>query len=283
MNQAYLLLDSAQIDNLPNRLFELVGSTPYHSLYLNTAYSALVTLSPVLVPVTPGSPLADTFTHEWRATAGIWLESEANEADVVQHLRSLIHARIEGDVTVFFRYYDPRITHLWLADLTPQERDRLMGPIRLISLPESIYPDGFIRQENPEQRTAQYAHTPWLFLTSEKLEHLSQAKQQRFAQQLIDHCQRYFPRRLQGLDLAAQQQWAAACQRSAARYGYSAADEVMRWVSFFAVLGDEFPDAANHAAYRQILNEKEVSPAQRLDNLMAELQRQLLTDKELII
>lgn len=283
MNQAYLLLDSAQIDNLPNRLFELVGSTPYHSLYLNTAYSALVTLSPVLVPVTPGSPLADTFTHEWSATTGIWLESEASEADVVQHLRSLIHARIEGDVTVFFRYYDPRITHLWLADLPPRERDWLMGPIRLISLPESIYPGAFIRQENPEQRTAQYAHKPWLFFAQEKLGHMNQAKRQRFAQKLIEHCQRYFPRRLQGLDLAAQQQWAAACERSAARHGYSAADEVTDWVTFHAVLGDEFPNAVDHAVYRQILNEKGVLPAQRLENLSAELQRQSVIAKELII
>ncbi|PSS45049.1 DUF4123 domain-containing protein [Pseudomonas sp. BBP2017] len=281
MNQAYLLLDGTLIDNLPSRLLELAGSTAYQSLYRQTAYSALLAVSPVLVPVLPNSPLAHTFTHEWSTTAGIWLESEVNEAALLQHLRSLIHARIEGDAKVFFRYYDPRITPLWLADMAPQERDRLMGPIRRILLPESLHPGGFIGQENPEQPIAQYTEKPWLLLTPAQLERMSAAKRQLLAQQLIEHCQQHFPQRLQGAEPAAQQQWASACQRSAERHGYSAADQVIHWANLHAVLGDEFPDAAEHAVYRLILDQKEVLPAQRLDNLNAELQRQLLTDKEL--
>ncbi|TDF82304.1 DUF4123 domain-containing protein [Pseudomonas sp. H9] len=281
MNQAYLLLDGAQIDDLPSRLLELTGSTPYHMLYQHTAYSGLLAVSPLLVPVIPDSPLAQHFAATWRLTAGIWLESEADQAAVVQHLRSLIHARIEGDVSVFFRYYDPRITHLWLADLEPQQRDRLMGPVRLISLPQSLLPGGVIRQENPEQPIAQYAHRPWLFLPQERVEHLSGAKRQRLAQQLIEHCQQYVPERLQGLDSEAQQLWALDCQRSAERHGFSAVDHVMRWANVYAVLGDEFPDAASHAVYRQILDDKGALPEQRLNNLSAELRRQLFTTKEL--
>ncbi|AIL60257.1 DUF4123 domain-containing protein [Pseudomonas alkylphenolica] len=281
MSQAYLLLDGALIDNLPSRLFELAGSTAFHALYQQTAYSTLVTVSPVLVPVVPNSPLAHTFTEEWRATAGIWLESEVDEAAVLQHLRSLIHARVEGDVRVFFRYYDPRITHLWLADLVPQQRDRLMGPIRLILLPESVHPGGLIRQENPEQPIAQYTDKPWLLLTPEQVDHLSAAKRQGLAQQLIEHCQQHFPQRLQGLEPAAQQQWTLACQRSAERHGYSAADQITRWANLHAALGDDFPNAADHAVYRQILDDKGASPAQRLDNLNTELHRQLLIDKDL--
>lgn len=282
MNQAYLLLDGALIDNLPGRLLALTGSTPYQSLYQHTAYRALLAVSPVLVPVIPGSPLALHFAQEWNETSGIWLESEAKESVLMQHLRSLVHVRVEGDVSVFFRYYDPRITHLWLAGLEPRERDRLMGPIRLISLPESLYPGGIIRQESPEQPIAQYRDKPWLFLSPEQVAHLNGAKRQRLTEQLIEHCQQYVPLRLQGLDLAAQQQWALDCQCSAERHGYSAVDHVTCWANLRAVLGDEFPNAADHAVYRRILDEKGVLPAQRLDNLSAELQRQLLTEKELI-
>jgi len=276
MNQAYLLLDAALIDSLPIRLSEL-GCSTFHPLYQQTAYHTLVAVGPVLVPVIPNSPLARTFTREWSETAGIWLESEADEVVVLQHLRSLIHARVEGDVTVFFRYYDPRITRLWLTDLLPSERDGLMGPIRLILLPES----GFIRQENPEQPMVQYADKPWLFLSAQQLDHLSEAKRQRLARRLIEHCQQHFPQCLQGLDHAAQQQWAANCQRSAERQGYGATDEVMRWANFHAVLGEDFPNAPGHAVYRQILTEPGVLPGQRLANLNAELTRQMLTDKEL--
>ncbi|WP_154914199.1 DUF4123 domain-containing protein, partial [Pseudomonas fluorescens] len=192
MSQAYLLLDGAQIEDLANRLFELGCSTALQSLYQQTAYSSLIDIGPVLVPVFPDSTLAHTFTREWSKTAGIWLESEADEASVLQHLRSLIHARVEGEVTVFFRYYDPRITGLWLTDLEPQTRDRMMGPIRRILLPGSVHPSSAIYQENPEQPTAQYADKPWLFLTSDQLDHLSEAKRQRLAWQLIEYCQQHF-------------------------------------------------------------------------------------------
>jgi hypothetical protein len=279
MNQAYLLLDAAMIDNLPYRLFKLECST-VQPLFQQTAYHALAEVSPVLVPVVPDSPLAHAFTQEWSETAGIWLESEAGGTAVLQHLRSLIHARVEGDVTVFFRYYDPRITGLWLTSLQPRVRDEVMGPIRLIVLPESVHPGRFIRQEAPEQPIARYADKPWLSLSPEQLDHLSDAKRQRLVRLLIEHCQQHFPQCLQGLDLAACRRWAANCQGNAERHGYGTADEVTRWASFHAVLGENFPDAPEHAVYRQMLNEPQLSPEQRLDNLCAELQRQPLSEKE---
>ncbi|MHC8348430.1 DUF4123 domain-containing protein [Pseudomonas sp. RT4P38] len=274
MSQAYLLLDRAQIERLPERLFEL-GSTTSQSLYQTTAYSPLEEVGPVLLPVSPNSPLAQTFFRDWSATCGIWLESEAQEAVVLEHLRSLIHVRVAGDVTVLFRYHDPRISALWLAQLAACERDRLMGPIRLIRLPELD-----IHQENPDQPAAQYAQEPWLFLPAEQLDHLGAAQRQRFAQLLIEHCQQYFSEYLQGLDDFALQQWASHCQHTAERYGYSAIDEVLLWARFHAALGTDFPDAPDHAAYRRMLAEPGVSPEQRLDNLNAELTRQQLTGKE---
>lgn len=274
MSQAYLLLDRAQIERLPERLFEL-GSTTFQSLYQKTAYGPLEEVGPVMVPVSPNSPLADAFFREWSATCGIWLESEAQEVVVLEHLRSLIHVRVDGDLTVLFRYHDPRITALWLSPLSASERDRLMGPVRLIRLPELD-----LHQEHPNQPTAQYAQVPWLFLAAEQLEHLGTAQRQRFTQQLIEHCQLYFCEYLKGLDAFALQQWASHCQNSAGRYGYSGIDEVLLWARFHAVLGTDFPEAPAHAAYRKMLAESGISPKQRLDNLNAELTRQQLTDKE---
>ena len=91
MNQAYLLLDRARISHLPEQLIEL-GGTTYHSLYQATAYSALEEVGPLLVPVAPGSSLAQKFSSAWSATCGVWLESDAGEALLLEHLRSLVHA-----------------------------------------------------------------------------------------------------------------------------------------------------------------------------------------------
>ncbi len=274
MSRAYLLLDRIQIEKLSDRLFELTGGTPVHSLYQRTAYSALDKAGPVLIGVTPDSPLATVFWQEWSATAGIWLESEADEDQVLAHVRSLIHARVDGAATVFFRFYDPRITALWLKDLPAPERDRLMGPMRLIRLP-----DLQIHQQT-EHPAIPYAQKPWLVLTAEQLDHLNAAKRQSFARQLIEHGQRYFATYLNSMDSTALQQWAMDCQASAARGGFSAVDEVLIWARFYALLGADFPDGPEHGAYRQLLVEPGLLPRQRLDNLNSALTHQLLTDKD---
>ena len=136
MSRAYLLLDSCQIDNLQARVCELAPGSRPHFLYLMTQYAELAFCGPLLVAVQAHSPLAQAFDAHWQATAGIWLESDADEERLIKHLRSLIHVRVEGDVSVLFRYYDPRIARLWLQDLAAGERDRLMGPVSLIRLPE---------------------------------------------------------------------------------------------------------------------------------------------------
>lgn len=277
MNQAYLLLDRIQIESLADRLFALTGGATVHSLYQRTAYSALEKVGPLLVGVGPDSPLAQVFWQEWSVTAGIWLESQADEDQVLKHLRSLIHARVEGGVTVLFRFYDPRITALWLRDLPAPERDRLMGPVSLIQLPDSPI------QQQTEQPAIPYADMPWLLFTAQHLDRLSTAKRQSFARQLIEHAQRYYPQSLQSLDSAALQQWAVDCQASAARNGFSAGDEILLWARFFAVLGADFPEGPEHGAYRQLLCERGVLPRQRLDNLNSALTLQLLSDKESVL
>ena len=267
MTRAYLLLDSNLIQNLYPRLFDLAKITVTHSLYLTTCYAKLASFGPVLVPVEPGSALASTFIEEWQAQAGIWLESDANEDHVVKHLRSLIHVRLEGDVSAFFRYYDPCITRLWLEDLAEAERDRLMGPVRCIRLPDGL----LIQQKNADQPCGQYAPTPWLSLSAQALEHLCQAQREQFTQRLVAHCQRYFPDCLQGLEARAQQDWAHGCQRNAARQGYSADDQVMAWASVYAAFGDEFPDGQAQQVYRQLLSQRDASPERRLERVLDEL------------
>lgn len=273
MTRAYLLLDSNQIPDLYARLFQLAPKAVPHALYLTTRYADLANIGPVLVAVEPTSTLAKTFIEEWQARAGIWLETEANEAELIAHLRSLVHVQLEGEVSAFFRFYDPRIIRLWLADLPDTERDRLMGPVRSIRLAEGC----FIHQKNPDQPCGQYATTPWLRLSTEQLESVCQSKRDQFAQRMIEHCQRYFPQCLQGLDLLARQQWAQDCQRNAARQGYSAEDEVMSWIGVYAYFGETFPDGAGQEVYRHLLSERDRTPPQRLEHVLDELTRQLLT------
>lgn len=271
MMHAYLLLDSHQIEGLHAQLYALAPTATPHSLYLMTQYAAMAAFGPVVVGVERDSQLANTFYANWQEKAGIWLESDAAEADLIAHLRSLIHVQLDGDVSAFFRFYDPVITRLWLHDLPAVERDRLMGPVRVIRLPEADGSTLLISQQNPDQPTTRYAPTPWLKLSAHTLERLCQAQRRQFLQRLVDHVQRYFPHCLHDLHPRQQQAWALACQASAARQGYSAEDEVMLWASLFATYGQDFPQGEGQEIYRTLLAERGVTPRQRLDRVLDEL------------
>jgi hypothetical protein len=277
---SYLLLDGAQIDGLVARIYGLEESPSLHLLYQQSTYEALAEVGPLLVPVRPHSELAQVFNQEWRTTAGIWLESDVSEDDLVDYLRSLIHAQVDG-TTVLLRYYDPRIMQLWLGAMDADERDPLMGPVTRIRLPTDSGAELQLLRENKPKAYAHYNDRPWLRLSQAQLEQMNQAKHACFDQRLLAHLQRFFPESLQGMDAAAQQQFAALCRQSAAHHGYSSADEVARWAGLLAELGSDFPQAPGHDVYRQLLEQRGPLPAQRLDNLIAELHCQLLrTDKE---
>lgn len=90
--RAYLLLDGAQIDNLMMQIYRLEETPECHALYQGTRYQALSDTGPVLTRFMPDGPLERQFVEHWQATAGIRLESDAGEPELVEHLRSLIHA-----------------------------------------------------------------------------------------------------------------------------------------------------------------------------------------------
>ncbi|RMO98434.1 hypothetical protein ALQ33_02761 [Pseudomonas syringae pv. philadelphi] len=280
MNRTYLLLDAALIDDLAQRLLHMKQFALCQPLYVNTAYETLADCGPMLVDVTSNRPLQEMFKQQWRTESGIWLESTAKESELIEHLRSLVHVQLDSGITVLFRYYDPRITPLWLNSLQNHERDLMLGPVQTIRLPSENGLDLSIFRHGPEQDAARYSDTPWLTLTSRQLDILCQAQHQRFDQHLLDHCQRFFPEALEGLGPDERHQWAQACRKSAARHGYSTDSQVTRWVALFACLGESFPYGNTHAPYQRILEEPFISPEQRLDNLLAELPRRLIRNME---
>lgn len=279
--QHYLVLDGAQIDGLLRRIYELEPDPEFHLLYQQTRYAELADVGPVLVRAEPSSNLYAEFQSHWMATAGVRFDSPMPESSLVEHLRSLIHLRTSGDVVLLFRYYDPRILHLWLESLNDAERAHAMGPIANIQLLDPQTGQTQVYQ-NPTLTDGQaYDSAPWLQMDSDQLAQLNMARQQCFDQRLIEHVNTWFPACLANVGEQGRQEWAAQCRSQAAEYGYSTAREVARWAGCTALLGSQFPTAPEHEIYRALLTEPQATPMQRLDNVMMEIQRHLLTqDKE---
>lgn len=278
----YLLLDGAQIENLPVRLYSLDDNPVVEWLYHTTPYQVVFDVGPTLVVLRANSGLEQAFMDHWQHNAGLVIESDAPMQLLAEHLRSLIHVRVTGDASMLFRYYDPRIMRHWLPAQSSAEKDHLMGPISRVRLPpREGQEEQWIVREHDRQNAQPYAERPWLSLDEQQLQQLNQGKLEMFDRQLLEHVRLYFPDCLSQRSTAEQQEWAVQCREGAARYGYSAPNEVARWSALVAEHGTTFPIAPDHQAYIEIIQQPTLNAAQRLDALLVELHRHwLLTDKE---
>lgn len=282
MRRSYLVLDGGLINDLPQNLLRMKHFAFCHPLYLNTAYETIVECGPMLVETTTNVTLQKIFKEEWHSDSGIWLESDSSDVELVEHLRSLVHVKLESGITALFRYYDPRITRLWLTTMDTLQRDHILGPIALIRLPsdENSDHEQLVYRKGDPQPGKLYSDTPWLVFNDQQLNLLGQAQRRQFNQHLLDHCQRYFPNALEGLDTKQRFQWAEDCRTNAERHGYRTDNQITRWVALYAALGETFPEGDEHAAFRRIIGDQFLSPELRMDNLLAELARQIILRKE---
>jgi hypothetical protein len=277
----YLLLDGAKIENLPARVYSLDENPIVEWLYHSTPLQEVFDVGPALVVLRANTALEKAFIEDWQNDAGLIIESDAPIQQLTEHLRSLIHVRVTGDASMLFRY-DPRVMRHWLPPLSPAEKDHLMGPIRRVRLPaREDQSEQWIVREHDRQNAQQYAERPWLYLDEQQLQQLNQGKLEVFDQQLLEHVHTYFPDCLAQLSTADQREWAVLCREGATSHGYSAPKEVVRWSALVAEHGTMFPQAPEHLAYREILQQPTLNATQRLDALLEELHRHwLLTDKE---
>ena len=264
----YLLLDGAQIDKPLPCIYSMQSDATVHLLYQRTAYAEWAEHGPCLVRTVPDGPLMQHFETHWRGRAGLLLASNAELDDLLDHLRSLVHARVDGEQVVLFRYYDPRILPLWLESLMTEERDLYLGPVQQIYLPTAEGQDLLIQRGDQPAELKRYTDEPWLRLNAEQLDTLSGAKQTLFEERLLEHLLSHFPDDLAHLDDAQRRQLVRRARDSAAQHGYSSADEVARWSSLLLICGSDFPQAPEHARYRELLAQPGRLPAERLDDLL---------------
>ncbi|PWB29422.1 DUF4123 domain-containing protein [Pseudomonas sp. SDI] len=282
MGKDYLLLDGACFEHLPSLLMQLDSSAAPYPLYAGTRYAELKGLGPWLVAVAPDGPIARTFQREWSVDYGLWLHSSAPQPELLGHLRSMVHVQLEGAGTVLFRFHDPKIAKLWFAALGPLELVQAMGPVQSIcwSKHSGGGADG-VRGDFPFVSRV-YSDTPWLTFTIEQMEQLSAPKRDQFDRQVLAHVQRFFPDALQALDALGRKAWAVACRASAARYNLTSEAQVFAWASLYAAFGEHFPEAPEHCSYRDLLRERGVLPAHRLDNALRKQIRQVYATQALV-
>lgn len=270
MQNHYLLLDGAQIDDLIKTIYKLQKSAEVDVLFLNTRFAELQELSPVLVKVQLDDPLYKKFLTEWQATSGIHFIAKGDIYTLGNHLRSSLQAKINDQPTLF-RFYDPRILSLWFETITEQQRSQFMGAMTKLYLPNPTTGE-LIEYNNDTHLICVTPDTIWIELSLQQLDHLTQAKKVKIKQQVLTSLRKHFPEQLQLLTEQAQNNLVNSSIEKANQYGADSAQDVYLWSILLLHKGLEFPEASAHQDYQQLLKNYKELPSIRLDKAIAMLE-----------
>lgn len=270
--QHYLILDGSQIDNIIKTIYQLEKSVSLDVLFINTRFTELQEVSPVLVNVAPDSPLWQKFETDWQEDAGIHITADKDIYTIGNHLRSALQAKINQQ-PVLFRFYDPRILQLWFETINQEERNQFMGPITNLYLP-SVNGKPAIEYQNDHDLVWETPDTIWIELNDNQLAHLVQAKKYQIHKQIKADLKDCFPEKMQALNEAQQTQLISQSEQKARSFGSDTAKDIYYWSIIILHKGSDFPNNETDPIYQAILADQNYSPQDRLNNLLLELANQ---------
>lgn len=191
--QYYLLLDGLVLEPLERWLYERLGNPTYEPIYLDTPLAECRRISPCLVKLERQSPVWDDFLEHGACAQWGWLlASEAAWEEITAHLRWLLFMEhpLEGEKVV--RVASPEVMRC-LLDAEPQpDQSALLGVIDDLWMPvqeEGVATWWHLRnaREGVPRPDKPFA------LQQPHLDSLSRIAWRRFAEELAQHLQRFFP------------------------------------------------------------------------------------------
>jgi hypothetical protein len=136
----YAVLDAAREPSVLKVLFE--SKEQYQSLYEGPSGSELAHFAPYLIRLRSESPLLEKVVRQgWGKNWGMYLTSAGTLEEIRRHFRNFLLVKMPDGKEVYFRFYDPRVTRVFLSTCTPEDTTQLFGPIQ----------NYLVEDETPEQ------------------------------------------------------------------------------------------------------------------------------------
>jgi hypothetical protein len=128
-HHAYAIVDGAAI---PDLLPMITGySISYRCLFQGELTPQLAASSPYLIKLQSFTNVTDWLVSAQGTHQQIFaLLPDALEFEAVyKHFRTFLRVRDPNNKMLYFRFYDPRILHVFLTNCTPQEAQFVYGPV----------------------------------------------------------------------------------------------------------------------------------------------------------
>lgn len=158
----WLLLDPGCHREALARLYENEPDAEKTILFLKTALKESNEISPWLAPISRDSPMERWIIGANPPGWGLYLASDAPFEEVLDHLRSLVIARRDGEKVVF-RFWDGRPLTRICQDM-PEDIPMLLGPVRRILTQDEG--GGWVCIDRNEDAFMAEAHRPETVLPS---------------------------------------------------------------------------------------------------------------------
>ncbi len=125
----YLLLDAARAEGELYTAMDL--NKNYRSLYKGIAEDDFQGVAPYLFSIKENTEFADWFFSKGRNQSwGVVFFSNASFDDVYNHFRRFLMVKTEDGQQLYFRFYDPRVLHIFLPTCDQFQLKELFGPVR---------------------------------------------------------------------------------------------------------------------------------------------------------
>lgn len=130
----FLVIDAARDPSIFDFLHEHQDELTVQCLYKGDAAVELAEVAPYLLALDgPADGPAVRFLAEgWGGGRFILLCTSAGFDDLRLHLRKLTFAQMPDGAAVLFRFYDPRVTRIFLPTCDPAQLARFFGPVARI-------------------------------------------------------------------------------------------------------------------------------------------------------
>lgn len=129
----YGVVDAARALELAEAARDRSDFTRWHGTLMRGPLAPFVQhVAPHLVEIDIDTSYVDAWAGSLGQAAGILLISSAAPAELIAHLRTLFVVTDDGGEQYSFRFYDPRVTRLFLPTCDETQVREFFGPVRLV-------------------------------------------------------------------------------------------------------------------------------------------------------
>lgn len=270
----FLIVDGAQLPELPATLYRYTSNILWRSLYQATYLEPLINISPVLCDISDAQHFLQWLAeNHGNCPWGIGIRSQSDFDQTWRHLQSICWVSNSMGEQVLLRYYDPRIAAK-LFQIKHESIQSLLGPIEQIWIPDKSTSHPQLTQlELPDSSSfgpQELKAAGWFVLQPFHEQAIESAHEDYLNTTIASHVREHFPDKWSEIPDTEQDHWVRRRIDQARSLGLESPQDLLLLTNIICVLGENCLADSTHPAI-QLLNSKSPKPLSERLNQAATL------------